>query len=449
MARVSQKFDFDRRFQAKLVRALYQFPDESRDILEHIEPSMFDSKPMEWTVSKMKRVLKVTHAPATMTVLEYEAQRDVKYGMIKGAHLGAFADFLSKLDKPVPEKTYLIDRAHEYIKHTSLRRLVVDIAKKMQSKQRLDWDEVNRQLDEQRRYGDAVGDTSLGQDYFADTEARFERRKSFEKLGIPTGIDWIDENMRHGGLPPKQLGVVLMPPGRGKTASLVYMSGSAVTKYGKSSLYISLELDEDIIGERHDARFSGIEIGDLTRIPKRAKRRVLRAAGKGGKLYIKEFPAGSLSIGGLRAFMRRLESVSFYPDVIFIDYADNMNLNEFGGGSSESDYSPLGRLYIALRGLASEFHVPIWTASQGNRGSVEKPEMGIQDLADSFKKAAVADFIFSASPVFRKPNSKTDKAPYPMSVRTKFSILKNRNGSAGKSKDMKFDTARVIIKARS
>jgi replicative DNA helicase len=223
-------------------------------------------------------------------------------------------------------------------------------------------------------------------------------------------------------------------------------------------LYVSLELDEDMIAERIDARLSGFNMNDFddADTARRARIRIRRKLERsGGELKIKYFSPGSLSVTGLRSYLKRLQSSGFYPDVIFIDYADNMDFGEFGGGG-DSDYGPLGRLYIALRGVASDFHAPIWTASQTNRYAVDKTSIGISDLADSFRKAAVADFILAIAAGLLKNKDeddrrkKKDNKVAPTSIRHYCTLVvaKNRNGPTGDHFPAKFDMGRVRIECR-
>ena len=51
-----------------------------------------------------------------------------------------------------------------------------------------------------------------------------------------------------------------------------------------------------------------------------------------------------------------------------MDYADILKDT---GGSKEVRHA-LGNIYEDLRGLAGEFQIPIWTASQANRSALMK-----------------------------------------------------------------------------
>jgi hypothetical protein len=81
--KITPKFAFDRRFQIKLARALYQFPEESQEILTRIEPALFDTLQLKWVVGKLKAAFQRSGLPATSTMLDYELVRDIKLGFTR------------------------------------------------------------------------------------------------------------------------------------------------------------------------------------------------------------------------------------------------------------------------------------------------------------------------------------------------------------------------------
>lgn len=433
---MSRRVEFDRKFQRRLVRAIFQAKGEGKEVLDCVNARDFDTVPTRWAINKMKWVWEKTRVPPTIDVLEHEAIRDATLGLIQERYIDAYESLLGALRQPVANRAYYLDQAYSYTRYSALTDFMIASVDDLHSKEGPDWDSIEAGLRKQLLYSER-SDGDMGQDFFADTNARIERRKLIETLGVATGINVIDEKMRQRGLPPCQLGVMIAPPGRGKTAVLCYMSGSAVL-YGYKVLFISCELSEDAIAERHEARLSGIRLKKLDSRSRTLRTRIkaVKAKHPTAGLKIKFYPTGTLTIKKLEGLLRRLEAEAYYPDVIFIDYVDNMNLDSFrSGGGGDSDYSPLGRLYVAIRGIAGERNIPIWTASQSNRMSLDKEEIGIKDLADSFKKAAVADVMVA---IAQTPEEKTRKV-------ARLCMAKNRNGIAGSIDAVVFDTSRVMV----
>ena len=86
-----------------------------------------------------------------------------------------------------------------------------------------------------------------------------------------------------------------------------------------------------------------------------------------------------------------------------------------------------------------EMNIPIWTASQTSRMSINKTEFDISAISESLGKAQTADVIVGVA------RNDTDK----IARKAKLMIMKNRNGQDGDSMDMIFDTRKVNIKINS
>ena len=74
-----------------------------------------------------------------------------------------------------------------------------------------------------------------------------------------------------------------------------------------------------------------------------------------------------------------------------------------------------------MRGLAGEFNIPIWTASQANRSSLEEDIIDATKVAEAYSKVMIADFVVSLS---RKVEDKIANTG-------RFHVIKNRFGIDG------------------
>jgi len=80
-------------------------------------------------------------------------------------------------------------------------------------------------------------------------------------------------------------------------------------------------------------------------------------------LLIKYFPTKSATVQTLSSHLNQIELQGITPDLVIVDYADILR----GIGTEKRHI--LENIYEDLRGLAGEYEVPIWTASQANRSS--------------------------------------------------------------------------------
>ena len=115
----------------------------------------------------------------------------------------------------------------------------------------------------------------------------------------------------------------------------------------------------------------------------------------GGKLIIKEYPTASAHAGHFRALFNELAlKKSFKPDVVFIDYLNICASSRFKGGNIGS-YFYIKAIAEELRGLAVEFNVPLFSATQTTRTGFMSTDIGLEDTAESFGLPATADFMFA------------------------------------------------------
>lgn len=429
-----QTMGYDRRFQSKLVRALYQFPEESKNILENLQPEAFTVATAAWVVRKLKWSWQAMHQPASETVLKCELQRETKQKQLNPEFSQQLKRFLKKIDVPVNDKTYLFDQAHEFCRTASVERFFLKHVEDVTQKGRINWSSFESDLRDQVAFG-ARCDGDLGINHFENMEDRIARRLQTVDQGIPTGTV-LDAYFTGGGLPRKQLGSVAAPTGVGKTAVLTYFGGSALIA-GKNVLHITLEVDEPVLADRYDSRFSGISLSSLHKCPKRLRKALKEVSQRyHSNLQIKYWPPSTLTFGMLRTYLKRLEASAFYPDVILLDYADLMSKSEFRhGNDGEKDYAALGEIYVHLRGIAGEFNLPIWTATQTNRQAIGKRNLDHSDIADSYRKAQVCDVLLALSQTEGEASRQTARVQ----------LLKNRNGPRDITHLIQFDASRVML----
>lgn len=266
-----------------------------------------------------------------------------------------------------------------------------------------------------------------------DIEARYnvQARKT-----VPTGIRELDEvKILNGGLGCGEIGFVVSPSGGGKSHWLTQF-GAAAIQAGVNVMHFTFELRESLVAIRYDSNLTNIPSLEC---PKRldeikAYWSESNSSGEMGKLRIKFFPTGTATVNTLRSYLEKLQSTeNFRPGLIIIDYAGIMRSTE----RHESVRHELKFITEELRAFADEFSCPLWTALQSNRDGVDADYIDINNLAESFSQAFIADFILGWS---RKLD---EKASGVGTAR----IIKNRAGFDGINIMMAMDTSRSKIQA--
>ena len=238
-------------------------------------------------------------------------------------------------------------------------------------------------------------------------------------------IDYLDKkDILNGGLGKGELGVVTANTGVGKSHFLVHIGAEALRR-GKNVVHYTFELSETAVGIRYDSNLCSIPSNDVrdrkADVAKRYEDIDI------GRLIIKEYPTGGPSVITLRNHLEKLSLKSFIPNLIIVDYADIMRSTR----KYDSMRHELKLIYEELRNLAMDMNLPIWTASQANRDSANSDIVGLENMAEAYGKAMVADVVISLS---RKAVEKSTGVG-------RLFVAKNRAGRDGILYPMRIDTA--------
>jgi len=239
-------------------------------------------------------------------------------------------------------------------------------------------------------------DLQVGHDYIENAEDRYEFYHT-EEDRLPFDLEYFNK-ITKGGVPRKTLNIALAGTGVGKSLFMCHVASSALVQ-GYNVLYITMEMAEERIAERIDANLLNVPIDQLDKISKDLfTTKVNEIARKTtGKFVIKEYPTGSAHAGHFRALLNELKlKRQFEPDLIFIDYLNICASSRMKGmGGAINSYSYIKAIAEELRGLAVEFDLPIFSATQTTRSGYSNSDIGLEDTSESFGLPATADLMFA------------------------------------------------------
>jgi replicative DNA helicase len=201
-----------------------------------------------------------------------------------------------------------------------------------------------------------------------------------------------------GGLPNKTLNIILAGTGVGKSLAMCHLAADGISQ-GKNVLYITMEMAEERIAERIDANLFDVRIDQLDSLSKENfNSKIKKVSDKvKGQLIIKEYPTAGAHVGHFRALLTELKmKKQFEPDVIFIDYLNicaSSRIKGLSGGVNT--YSLIKSIAEEVRGLAVEFNVPIWSATQVTRSGFNNSDVDLTDTSESFGLPATADLMIA------------------------------------------------------
>ena len=239
-------------------------------------------------------------------------------------------------------------------------------------------------------------DRNVGHDYTEDIERRFNFYHKVENK-IPFDLEKLN-TVTNGGVTNKTLNIILAGTGVGKSLAMCHFASASLDE-GKNVLYITLEMAEERIAERIDANLMDIPIDQLNAL---SKKQFTDHVGKiksktRGRLIIKEYPTASAHTGHFRSLLNELQlKKDFKPDVIYVDYLNICASARIKGlGGSVNTYHMVKAIAEEVRGLAIEFDVPIWSATQVTRGGFNSSNVELTDTSESFGLPATADLMLA------------------------------------------------------
>ena len=377
------------RIETTILSNLFFNEDFTRKALPFIEGDYFsNSDERELFLQIEKFVEGYKNLPTKETInIELGQRKDLTEEQLKNIKL-----IINGLSYEKSDLQWLFDTTEKWCKDRAVHNAVLDGIKILDNK-------------DQKRTPEAIPgilanalavsfDNHIGHDYIEDADARFkfyhtkERKYQFD-------LDYFNK-ITKGGVPSKTLNIALAGTGVGKSLFMCHCASHFLSE-GLNVLYVTLEMAEERIAERIDANLFDATIDDLHTMPKQlydSKLEKLNAKTK-GKLIIKEYPTASAHSGHFRALLNELAlKKSFKPDVIFIDYLNICASARFKGGNISS-YFYIKAIAEELRGLAVEFDVPIFSATQTTRTGFVSTDIGLEDTSESFGLPATADFMFA------------------------------------------------------
>ena len=210
-------------------------------------------------------------------------------------------------------------------------------------------------------------------------------------------IPIVDINVEHENHRYYTNGVSSHNTGVGKSLFMCHCASFNLTQ-GKNVLYITMEMAEEKIAERIDANLLNVTIDELSTISKESyDKKINKVKDKTvGKLVIKEYPTASAGSAHFRHLINELRiKRNFVPDIIYVDYLNICCSSRIKSGNNINSYTYIKAIAEELRGLATEFNVPIFSATQTTRGGFGNSDVEITDVSESFGLPATADLMFA------------------------------------------------------
>jgi len=400
--------DYGWGFQVKVLAAMFTDRLFLQQISDIIRAEYFDSDANSWLLDIILTHFREYKTPPSKDVLKVKIT-EIENDILKATVLEQLKDVFRYMESD--DLTFVKDEILKFCKNQEIKQAIMDSVSLLKHG---NFDEIKSKIDSAMKAG---ADTNIGLEYVTDVAARYNEAA---RHTITTGWDVIDDLM-DGGLAPGELGVVMAPAGIGKSWLLINIGANAV-KDGKTVIHYTLELNENYVGQRYDSVFTGIPAQNLKNYRDDIEAKMLTLK---GDLIVKYFPTKSVGVMGLKAHIEKTIMLGKKPDLVIVDYGDLLKVN-----IKKDKHEALEDLYEELRGMAGEYEIPVWTASQAGRSALEEDIIEADKIASSYGKVMVADFLMSLS---RKVEDK-------MSGTGRGHVIKNRFGPDGITLPCKINT---------
>ena len=353
--------------------------------------------------------------PPTEAVLVEEVEAMVEKSKAKQKLESEYLDCIERLAKmDLHDYDYVKDKIIEFGKKQAMVEAIMECAEIIESGKVEDYDRVNGIIQNAQMVGEDVND--IGMDFWDGYESRLisygEEEDVIERF--PTGMDALDIALK-GGLGRTEMGVILAPPGRGKTTAM-QKGGITALKHGKNVVHISLENNEKQIMRNYDIAMLGHPLEYINENVEKCYKALGYAKRYGaGNLFVKKYATKKASVDTIRMYLNKLMVVKGIKlDVLIVDYGALLKPLQTWNDKRNT----LEGNYEDLRALADEYNVALWTGAQGNRSSLSKKIVTMEDLAEAFAIANTADVMVALCQTVRERSEEVIRA----------FLTKNRDG---------------------
>jgi replicative DNA helicase len=393
---------FGAEFQLKCISSLLSDKSFLERISDIVDPQSFESDAHQWIVKTIiEYFMKYKDIP-TLNVFKVQVDT-IEIETLKRAAIDQLKFVYQKISDS--DINFVKEQYLEFCKNQKMKSAIMDSVDLIKQGE---YDKISHVVQDALKAG---MERNVGHSYMTDIDTRMS-----VMARNTTKTNWVEvDSIMDGGLAPGELGVITACAGSGKSWVLAKI-GTETMKQGKNVVHFTLELNENYVGLRYDACFTGIDFQNVRKNIDIVKAKIAQVP---GKLIIKYFPIKTVSAHNLKLHIERIQMLGTKVDLVIVDYADILRPSQ--SDKNSNSYSEAGGIYEELRGVAGELQIPVWTASQSNRAAMDEDIIQANNISDSYRKIMTADFVMSLS---RKVNDKVSNT-------ARFHVIKNRFGPDG------------------
>ena len=383
-------FAFQPSFQLKVAAMLLGDRKFYRDYIDRIEVQFFEDHAVGAVVGVLKSYkAKYGDRPDAATLGEYyrtverstdkQEVFDERLGSVLEAEIGSGSEFTR-------------ERIKEFLVMSALKAALMDTIESVTD------GNADPSIITKFRAALSAGDVEEGDGITWGDNARKILKDELDpsiKRYVSTGLPHFDQALG-GGLRPGELGILLGPPKAFKSGCLLNFAWGANQRIvGKRCDYLTLELSEELQMLRYCFRVAGLGRNDLLTDPDKFMRVMDKRKNllihPNGEFRVKFMPPYACTPQTIRNYLDRQIDQGRELGMLAIDYLDLMGSDE----KMEKNYLEAVRICTALRQIAIDYQIPVWTAARATREAVGKRKINMGHMAASFERVAIADTVWA------------------------------------------------------
>ena len=403
-------------FQQALIKSIIEDPKYGEQILEVLESKYFDNNSFKYIVSHLKELTeRFRKVPDYETIRQKIMSENLNNELAGKLHSDTLNN-IQELDDPVVGTTYVKDTALKFCKQQDLKKTLKKVNDIIEKGDFESYDKITEMIQDSLQVGTSDEDIV---DVMDDIEFALDMDP---RIPIPTGIDGLDDILE-GGVGRGELGMILAPTGVGKSTILSKFANSAANT-GHNVVQIFFEDTIQQIRQKHITVWSGLSAKEQLKTEENKEyaigkyKEAISRETFGGLKFIK-MQNGNTTVGDIKRKLLKLQSQGLKIDMLVLDYVDCL-IAERGKGYDE-EWKGEGGIIRQLDSMCSDMNIALWTASQGNRGSISADIVNIDDMGGSIKKAQTAHIILSIAKTLEQKEGK----------RANMTLVKSRIGRDG------------------
>ena len=423
------EYQWGEEFQKKLLAWYLREPKAAYQV---VEPSYFSSPVLVDICRLAKEVLRgqiqngieLSRPSMSALVKDYlgKRRRDV-WPLYRRAVKELFHENLD-------DRYVLRNKAMAFAMDQKYRKALLDSEQDLNSGK---FERIHRRFEQLKSIGG--GDRNLGINYWDNIS---KHRWDDDRRGI-VGTHFLPKLDRAmgGGVGAGELAVILAGTKVGKSTLLARNAAGAVW-LGKNVAIATGELSKEKYRKRIDSMVTGIDATKLMfdkKLRKLAKKRLGKAHRQmKGNLHIQQWPSGQATSDDIATWLDGVEQEYGYKtDVLFVDYIrvfkPTVNFTE--------RRERIGQTTLDLRALATERDIPVWTATQTNRGGLNKNRLGPEDIAEDVSQLFTLDFLIALC----QSKEEAEKTP----EEARIYLMYARDAATGTQVDVTLNRSKFIV----